>query len=147
PIWLITYRLPRQHAWITPGELRHIETEPDGNYDVPSPRLPLAEILRYRQAWSFPLAKAMTAPVWWFYVFWLPKYLIEARHVSVHSLQLFGYVPFLAAIPASLAGGLLSGHLLLIGRSVNFARKVSLLVFALFMPLASLAVFSSKPWM
>jgi MFS transporter, ACS family, hexuronate transporter len=33
------------------------------------------------------------------------------------------------------------------GRSVNFARKVSLLVFALFMPLASLAVFSSKPWM
>ena len=146
PIWLMVYRLPRQHRWITSGELRHIETEP-GGHDVATPRLALSKILRHRQAWAFTLSKAFTDPVWWFYVFWLPKYLIEARHLSVHSLQLFGYVPFLVAIPASLAGGLLSGHLLRIGKSVNFARKVSLLVFALFMPLASLAAFASKPWM
>jgi ACS family hexuronate transporter-like MFS transporter len=146
PVWLLIYRLPRQHPWVTPAELQHIESE-RSDVDVANHPLPWKKILSYRQAWSFTLAKGLTDPVWWFYVFWLPKYLIEARHLSVHSLQLFGYVPFLAALPGSLFGGWLSGHLLRIGRSVTFARKISLLVFALFMPLASLAVFSSKPWM
>jgi ACS family hexuronate transporter-like MFS transporter len=147
PIWLAIYRLPREHPWITPGELQHIESEPMEASEGPAVPGDWAKILRSRQAWSFAVAKGMTDPVWWFYIFWLPKYLIEARHLSVENLQLFGYVPFLAAIPGSLAGGWLSGHFLRVGRSVNSARKVSLLAFALAMPLASLAVISSKPWM
>jgi len=146
PVWLLVYRLPREHPWITPGELQHIESD-RGEADATNPRMAWTKILGSRQAWSFTLAKGLTDPVWWFYVFWLPKYLIEARHLSVHSLQLFGYVPFLAALPGSLFGGWLSGQLLRIGRSVTFARKISLLVFALFMPFACLAVFVSKPWM
>ncbi len=76
------------------------------------------------------LAKFMTDPVWWFYIFWLPKYLIEARHLSVENLRLFGFIPFLAAVPGSIAGGWLSGYLLRRGRSVNFARKTALLACA-----------------
>lgn len=146
PVWLLVYRQPRQHPWLKTEELQHIETD-HGDADPVSRPIPWAKILSYRQAWTYTLAKGLTDPVWWFYVFWLPKYLIEARHFSVHSLQLFGYVPFLAAVPGSLAGGWLSGYLLRTGRSVTFARKISLLAFALFMPFASLAVISSKPWM
>jgi ACS family hexuronate transporter-like MFS transporter len=146
-VWLLLYRLPRRHPWIAPEELRHIEAEPGDEYDAPQAPLALSKVVGYRETWSFALAKFMTDPVWWFYIFWLPKYLIEARHLSVHSLQLFGYIPFVAAVPGSIAGGWLSGHLLRLGRSVNFARKTALLVCALCMPLAILAVFSAKPWM
>lgn len=146
-VWLIFYRLPRRHPWITRQELQHIETEPgDAPASTEAP-IPWAKILRYRQAWSFTLAKFMTDPVWWFYIFWLPKYLIEARHLSVQSLQLFGFIPFLAAVPGSIAGGWLSGHLLRLGRSVNFSRKAAMLTCALCMPLAILAIFSAKAWM
>ena len=89
----------------------------------------------------------MTDPIWWFYIFWLPKYLIEARHFSVENLRLFGFIPFLAAVPGSVAGGWLSGHLLRQGRSVNFSRKTALLICALCMPIAMIAVFSPSPWM
>jgi MFS transporter, ACS family, hexuronate transporter len=146
PVWLLVYRVPREHPWLKPSELQHIETD-HGDADPLAPPIPWRKILCYRQAWTFALAKGMTDPIWWFYVFWLPKYLMEARHFSVQSLQHFGYVPFLAAVPGSLAGGWLSGYFLRTGRSVTFARKVSLLAFALLMPLASLAVIASKPWM
>jgi len=123
-LWLLLYRLPREHPWITPGELQHIETEHLDDQDVTGERL----------AWSFLLAKFVIDPVWWFYIFWLSKYLIEARHFSMENLRLFGFIPFLAAVPGSVAGGWLSGYLLRRGRSVNFARKTALLACALCMP-------------
>jgi len=146
-VWMLLYRLPRQHPWITPGELEHIETERGDDHEVQGGRLAWGKIFGYRQAWSFLLAKFMTDPVWWFYIFWLPKYLIEARHFSIENLRLFGFIPFLAAVPGSVAGGWLSGYLLRRGRSVNFARKTALLACALCMPLGILAVFSGSPWM
>jgi MFS transporter, ACS family, hexuronate transporter len=146
-IWLLLYRPPGQHPWITPGELQHIETEHGDDQDVRGARLAWGKIFGYRQAWSFLLAKFMTDPVWWFYIFWLPKYLIEARHFSIENLRLFGFIPFLAAVPGSVAGGWLSGYLLRRGRSVNLARKTAMLACALCMPLGILAVFSGSPWM
>ena len=146
-VWLIFYRLPRQHSWITPDELQLIETEHGDDREVLGARLAWGKIFGYRQAWSFLLAKFMTDPVWWFYIFWLPKYLIEARHFSIENLRLFGFIPFVAAVPGSIAGGWLSGYLLRRGRSVNFARKTALLACALCMPCGILAVFSGSPWM
>ena len=146
-VWLLLYRLPRRHSWLTPGELQHIETEHADDYDAPAARLSWGKLLGHRPGWSFTLAKFMTDPVWWFYIFWLPKYLIEARHFSVEHLQLFGFIPFLAAVPGSVAGGWLSGYLLRQGRSVNFARKTALLCCAVCMPFGILAVFSASPWM
>jgi len=145
--WLIFYRLPRQHPWVTPRELQHIESE-QGDIDEDSgTRLSWGEILGHRPGWSFFLAKFMTDPVWWFYIFWLPKYLIEARHFSVENLRLFGFIPFMMAVPGSVAGGWFSGYLLRHGHSVNFARKTALLICALCMPFGILAVFSGSPWL
>lgn len=145
-VWLLIYRIPQRQRWITPSELQLIETDHEEEPDAAA-ALPWPSLFSYRAAWSFAVAKFMTDPIWWFYIFWLPKYLIEARHFSVQNLQLFGYIPFLAAVPGSLAGGWLSGYLLRRGRSVNFARKAALLVCALCMPAGTLAVFSGSPWM
>jgi ACS family hexuronate transporter-like MFS transporter len=145
--WLALYRLPRQHSWLMPAELQHIETRHADEQAAPGEGLSWLSILRYRQAWGFTLAKFMTDPIWWFYIFWLPKYLIEARHFSIARLQLFGAIPFLAAVPGSILGGWLSGFLIRRGRSVNYARKTALLVCAFMMPAGILAVFSRSPWL
>jgi ACS family hexuronate transporter-like MFS transporter len=145
-VWLLLYRLPRQHPWLTPAELELIEATDGDAPDSPGKGLSWREIFRYRQAWGFTLAKFMTDPIWWFYIFWLPKYLIEIRHFSIAGLALFGTIPWVAAVPGSIVGGWLSGFLLRRGHSVDFARKTALLACALMMPAGILAVFSRSPW-
>jgi len=145
-VWLTLYRPPRQHPWITENELREIEILHGGEKQAGLERIPWLSILGYRQAWGFTLAKFMTDPIWWFYIFWLPKYLIEVRHFSIARLELFGMIPFLAAAPGSIAGGWLSGYLIRRGHSVNVARKVAMLICAFSMPAGILAVFASNPW-
>ena len=67
-------------------------------------------LLRQRGTWAFSTAKFLTDPVWWFYLFWLPKYFHET-----YSLTLTGLGPPIIAIYfcssfGSVAGGWLSGH-------------------------------------
>jgi ACS family hexuronate transporter-like MFS transporter len=144
--WLVFFRSPRRHSRLTSKELAYIETQDAGDAEQAGETLPWRKILASRKAWGFTLAKFMTDPIWWFYIFWLPKYLIEVRHFSIAALALLGTVPWMAAVPGSIGGGWLSGFLLSRGHSVTFARKTALLVCALLMPAGILAVFAPSPW-
>jgi len=145
-LWLVFYRLPCDHPWISSTERAYIERSSDEGQEESPPEMPWRSIFGYRQAWGFTLAKFMTDPIWWFYIFWLPKYLIEARHFSIARLEIFGMIPFLAAAPGSVAGGWFSGFLMKRGWSVNRARKTAMAVCAFSMPAVILAVFSPSPW-
>ncbi|MGE5326596.1 MAG: MFS transporter, partial [Deltaproteobacteria bacterium] len=103
-------------------------------------------ILAVRQSWGFTAAKFMTDPIWWFYIFWLPKYLVEARGFTIAKLEWFGMIPFIAAVPGSIFGGWLSGYLIRRGWSVNAGRKTAMLVCALAMPTGVIAAFAGNPW-
>lgn len=92
---------------------------------------PWRSLLRRRQTWAFLLAKAITDPVWWFYLFWLPKFLNAEHGVQLSQVALPLIAVYLAADAGSIGGGWLSGHFLKRGWSVNRARKVAMLVCAL----------------
>ncbi len=143
-LWLIIYRLPRQHPWITEDELEYIEKREADEKD--EPKISWLKIFGYRQAWGFTLAKFLTDPIWWFYIFWLPKYLTQARGFSMATMELFGTTPFLAAMVGSVVGGWLSGSLIRRGWSLNRARKTAMTVCAFCMPAGIAAVFSESPW-
>ncbi len=145
-LWSAVYRIPALHPWIRPEELEYIGKERNADHTVSANRLRWSAILGRRQAWGFILAKFMTDPIWWFYIFWLPKYFVQARHLSVTWLGWFGMIPFLGAIPGSIAGGWFSGFLLKRGHSANFSRKCAMAACALMMPAGILAVLSPSPW-
>jgi MFS transporter, ACS family, hexuronate transporter len=145
-LWLAFYRLPRDHPWISSAERDYIESPSSDRFEESPPKMPWRSIFGYRQAWGFTLAKFMTDPIWWFYIFWLPKYLIEVRHFSIARLEIFGMIPFLAAAPGSVAGGWLSGFLMKRGWPVNRARKTAMATCAFAMPAVILAVFSPSAW-
>ena len=63
-------------------------------------------------------------PVWWFYVFWLPDYLRQARHFTLAEIGYFAWIPFLTAGLGNLLGGWLSGHLIRRGVGILRARKI-----------------------
>jgi len=146
-LWLVFYRLPREHRWISASERDDIETFSNNDGEERQQGTPWRAILGYRQAWGFTLAKLMTDPIWWFYIFWLPKYLIEVRRFSITRLEIFGMIPFLAAVLGSVAGGWLSGFLMKKGWSANRGRKTAMAGCAFLMPAGILAAFSPSPWL
>jgi len=146
-VWLIVYRVPRQHPWLTSEELEHIESLHGDEQEAPGEGMDWREALRHPEAWGFAIAKFLTDPIWWFYIFWLPKYLIEVRHYSIVRLGLFGAIPWLAAAPGGIFGGWLSGYLIRRGHSINFARKITMALAAFSMPAGILAVLSPNPWL
>jgi ACS family hexuronate transporter-like MFS transporter len=110
-------------------------------------RLPWLRLLGYRQVWGMLLPRALAEPVWWFYLFWLPKYLIEKRGLSAEEMALSALVPYITADLGCLVGGGGSSLLIRRGWSVDRARKTVMVASAFLMP-AALFVFTAKSaWM
>ena len=145
--WLIFYRPPDKHPWITEGELRVIQSDNPPSQAKFEPSIPWKSILRYRQAWGFIIGKFMTDPIWWFYVFWLPSYLKQERGFSLQMIGYFAWIPFLAADVGSIAGGWFSGFLIKRGWTVDRARKATMAICAFAMPAAIAAVFAPNVWL
>ena len=87
-------------------------------------RRQLLSVLKDRNTWGILLGRSLTDPMWWFFVFWLPQYLSEARGFSLNQLAAFSWIPFLAADLGNFTGGLLSGKLIRSGMPVMRARKL-----------------------
>jgi len=126
-VWLLTYRTPEHHPTLSAAELAYIRRDAA----EPPTKLPWIQILRYRQAWAFIAAKFMTDPIWWFFLFWLPKFLHAEYGLSLLGLGLPLITIFLLADIGSIAGGWFAGRLIRRGWSVNRARKSAMAVCAL----------------
>lgn len=120
--WLLIYRAPEDQPKVSPQELAFIRSDPP----EPSVRVPWSRILRHRQAWAFVAAKFITDPIWWFFLFWLPKFLHAEYGLTLLGLGLPLIVIFVLADVGSIAGGWLAGRFIKLGWSVNRARKTAM---------------------
>ena len=84
---------------------------------------PWLTLLKRRETWAIVIGRALTDPVWWFYVFWLPQYLSDSRGFSLEKIALFAWIPFVAADAGNFAGGFASGALIKRGWPIMRARK------------------------
>lgn len=122
-VWFFLYRNPEQHPRVSPAELAIIHSDPPD----PPARISWRSLLRYRQTWAFVWAMFLVSPVWWFYIYWLPKFLKNNHNIdsTVYFLPLL--VVYLMADVGSIAGGSLSSWLIRRGASINLARKTTFL--------------------
>jgi ACS family hexuronate transporter-like MFS transporter len=146
-VWLLIYRLPGQHPWVTGRELEHIRSGQAQPADDGEPKIPWRQILNYREAWGFIIGKFMTDPIWWFYIFWLPSYLKQERGFTLKEIGYFAWIPFLAADVGSVFGGYLSGFFMKRGWPLSRARKGAMLICAFCMPAGIVAVFAPTTWL
>jgi ACS family hexuronate transporter-like MFS transporter len=125
--WLLIYRKPDQHPRLSKAELDYIRSDPQ----VAPAKTKWTALFPLRQTWAFVVAKLLTDPVWWFYLFWVPGFL-----QSQHGISLAGLGPPIVAIylisdVGSVGGGWISSALIKRGSSVNLARKTAMLVCAI----------------
>lgn len=135
--WQLFYHLPENHPLITEQERALIN---DGQAAASSERPPWLQFFRYPQTWGLILARIISDPVWWFYLFWLPKYLTESRGLTNSQMGWVLWIPYLFSDVGSILGGWYSGKLIVRGQPVLSARKTVMLWSALLMPLGLLLV-------
>ena len=126
-LWWPLYKSPDKHPRVNPAELAHIRSDPAD----PPVKVPLSQILPHRQAWAFAVAKFLTDPIWWLYLFWIPDFFSRPYGLDLKKIGLPVFVIYMVASVGSIGGGWLSGWLLRKGWSTNAARKTAMLIFAL----------------
>jgi len=87
---------------------------------------PWAAILRERPLWGFALSRMLADPVWYFYLFWFPKYLSDQRGLDLATIAATAWIVYLAADVGSIGGGLFSGRLIQRGMTPARSRLVAL---------------------
>jgi len=120
PVWMLLYRRPApafSNVDVGPGELE----EP----------VSIAELLRHRATWVFLIGRFITEPVWWFYLYWAPKFLSSSRGFTLRNVGLPLMLMYAMANVGGLFGGWFSSFLLKRGWSVPAARKAAVLASAL----------------
>ena len=96
------------------------------------------QVVQLRNVQSFVFAKFMSDSAWYFLLFWLPKYLYDARGFDIKQVSYYAWIPYAASGLGSFIGGWASSRLLHSGKSLNFARKVVLGFCAIGMPVVML---------
>jgi ACS family hexuronate transporter-like MFS transporter len=147
-LWILFFRLPETHPWITPEEQAYIVKGRDAGSAAQGLdwRPGWGRLLQYRQTWAVVAGRFITDPIWWLYIFWLPSYFQEARGFSLQQIGWSAWFPFLCAGIGALGGGWASGFLISRGWSVDRARKTVMAVGALLTPAGILAVRAENPY-
>jgi ACS family hexuronate transporter-like MFS transporter len=140
--WWACYRPPAQHPRVSAAELAHIQSDSA----EPETRIPWLTLLPHRQTLAFALGKFLTDPVWWFYLFWVPKFLNKTYGLTLDKIGLPLVVIYLAADVGSIGGGWLSSALIQRGWTVNAARKTAMLLCALCVTPIVFAPHASNLW-
>lgn len=123
-LWLRVYYPLNQHPSLTKEEKALIESGRDtAQVSARSGAGRWLSLLRDRNTWGIVLGRSLTDPIWWFYVFWLPQYLSDARGFSLKQIAAFAWIPFVAADIGNFTGGLVSGFLIKRGMPTLQARK------------------------
>jgi ACS family hexuronate transporter-like MFS transporter len=142
-LWLPIYNSPDRHPRVTPAELAHIRSDPP----EPTMRVPLMKVLPHPQAWGFAIAKFLTDPIWWLYLFWIPDFLNRNYGVDLKGMMLPVFVIYSGATVGSIGAGWLSGALLRRGWNANAARKTAMLICALAVVPIIFASGASNMWL
>ena len=127
--WISSYFSPDH-----PPELSLDEQSAASRLTSTTARLRWIDLLRIRESWGLVSAKFLSDAAWYFYLFWLPKYLYDARGFNVKAVGTFAWIPYAAAGVGCLLGGWFSSYLVRRKFSLGVARKLALGLSAAVMP-------------
>ncbi len=144
--WHKSYFPPAEHPQLTAEERGKIPPAADPAITAATTRIRWLDLLRFKETWGVVTAKFLTDAAWYFYLFWLPKYLYDVRHFDIKAVGAIAWIPNAAAGIGCLVGGWFSSHLVRRNFTLNTARIISLGLSAAIMPLILLVSRAPIAW-
>ncbi len=127
-LWLNLYKKPHESRFVNEGELNYIRS---GHTDAEENKIPWRKLIRYKQTWVVALGKLFADPVWYFYLFWGAKFLNSKFGIELKGLAIPLIIIYIIAWLGGISGGAVSSFLLKKGKTLNAARKRTMLGTAL----------------
>ena len=132
-LWIWLYDAPEQQPRLKAAELAYINS--DAGVTVAPTGTPVKgswfKLLGYRQTWAFAFGKFMTDGVWWFFLFWLPKYMSAQYGMTATDMIIPLAVLYSMTMVGSIGGGWLPTWFLNRGADIYHGRMKAMLVIAL----------------
>ncbi len=125
--WLIMYRSPEQEKKVNAAELAHIRSDPEDS----DRKIGWFSVLGRRETWAYATGKFLIDPVWWMLLFWLPDFFKKTFELDIPTFAAVLAAVYLISDVGSVAGGWLSSRLMKNGHSLNFSRKITMLICAI----------------
>lgn len=141
-LWTLAWRLARFHP---NASMDQVQTS---GVDLKSGGSAIAwrRLFHFRETWGLIVAKFLSDAAWFFYLFWLPKYLYDARGFDIRAVGTFAWMPSAASGVGCLLGGGFSSYLVRRHLSLGAARKVALGLSAALMPFVILIPHVRVSW-
>ena len=131
-LWTVWWRL----SYFSPvNDLGNFDAKNISTSAQSEVKLRWIDLLRIRECWGLVTAKFLSDAAWYFYLFWLPKYLYDARGFNIKAVGTFAWIPYAASGAGCVVGGWFSSYLVRREFSLGVARKLSLGLSAAVMPL------------
>ncbi|HVU00960.1 MAG TPA: MFS transporter [Polyangiaceae bacterium] len=103
---------PAAHPGVSEAELRDIRGDAPGrNPDAAHADVPWSELLRFSPLWALSLTYVGVIYGWYFFLTWMPTYLLEGRRFDMHRMGLLSALPLLCIAVGVWAGGAASDRL------------------------------------
>jgi len=125
PVWLMVYRPPENHPWITGKERDFVKSVKPG--EKLESGWSWTSLLKTRTFWAVGIGRFISDSVWTFYVLWFAKFLTDVQGLSLRQMGKVGWIPFLFADIGFIGGGWLSGKLIKGGMKSRRARLTVLI--------------------
>ena len=141
--WAVTYRQPERHPRLSATELAYIQSDPQ----EAAVRVPWVRLVPHRQTWAFLVGKFLTDPIWWFFLYWLAKFLNQQYGLTRTGLGWPLVIVYTGSMVGSVCGGWLPAKFLKMGWSLNRARKTAMLICAVAVLPVTFAATGGKLWL
>ena len=145
--WMKMYSLPEKSKHTTEEEkkLIHDDHINEGKIEDSGKQQQISwlKLLKIRKLWGLLIIKFLTDSAWFFFIFWLPKYLNDIRGLDIQGIGKYAWIPYAFAAAGSLIGGWLSSFLIKKHVSLDTSRKIALGISAAMLP-ASLFITSTS---
>ncbi|PIP77738.1 MAG: MFS transporter [Ignavibacteria bacterium CG22_combo_CG10-13_8_21_14_all_37_15] len=141
-LWWVLYEKPEHHKRLKKPELDYILSDPAET----SVKIPWLQLIKYKQTWAFAIAKFLTDPIWWFYLYWIPKFLFKNYGITLDQIGPPLIIIYVMADVGSIGGGWLSSFFIKRGFTVNKGRKAAMLIMALCVVPIVFASQASEMW-
>ncbi|HWP84578.1 MAG TPA: MFS transporter [Terriglobia bacterium] len=96
----------------------------EGPPGTPAPqRVAWTSLLAYRSTWGIAFGQFGYLYAYYFFISWLPTYLVRERQMTVLATGIFAALPFWVGMLGTLGGGWLGDYLIARGVSTTVSRK------------------------
>ena len=127
--WWIIYKSPHENKKVNAAELAYIEQ--DEEEEEVKGTVTWKELFKFKQTYAIVFSRFVTDWVWWFFLFWTPDFLNKTHGVDLKATVLPLIIIYFMSSIGGIYGGAVSSQFIKAGRSIDFARKTTILIFAL----------------